>query len=351
VVYTSHPSELVRFVVAEWRERSGRRIRFVQGGTGELLSRLKAEAADSSGPEADLLWGGGAESLAANAELFEPYRSSEDDAIPAAYKAADGSWTGFTVLPMVIAYNARLLGPERAPKGWADLFDPRLAGNIAYADPAASGSAYTILRTMEEILGPESAAMMAAEGGTARLAPDGASGGSRSSSQTGAARVARDFARALGGRLLPESSRVLQAVAAGEYLVGVSFENAALELTSKGSDLGIVYPAEGTSAVPDGVALVRGARNADQARAFIDFVLGPDVAAIVSSRHGRRSARSEASAPEGLPPLSELRTIPYDIEAAARSKPSEIENFARRVREAEAAAKTGGFGGDADRGD
>jgi iron(III) transport system substrate-binding protein len=324
VVYSSHPDELARYVVAEWRERSGASLRLVQGGTGELLARL-AEEARASGPRvsgaADILWGGGAESLAANSFLFEAYRSSEDAKIPAEYKAADGTWTGFTVLPMVIAYNSRLLGPERAPRSWSDLLDPRLAGNIAYADPAASGSAYTALRTMEEALGAQPRAGEVAEGREA---------------------VARRFARALGGRLLPVSSMVLPAVAAGEYLVGISFENAARELTTKGSDLRIVMPAEGTSAIPDGIALVRGAPHPAAARAFIDFVLGPDVASIVASRYGRRSARSDAAAVPGLPALSSFKTLPYDIAAAARAKRDEVERFASYLREAESAPRNGG---------
>jgi len=297
VVYSSHPDELVRSVVAEWRERSGDRVRILRGGTGELLERLAAEAAEASpaqrGGGADLLWGGGAESLAANAALFDAYRSAEDAMFPAAYKAADGTWTGFTLLPMVIAYNSRLLGAERAPRSWADLLDPRLAGNIACADPAASGSAYTILRTMEEAL-------------TAGLGRDEKDRGRRE--------VARRFARALGGRLLPASSMVLPAVASGEFLVGISFENAARELTARGSDLRIVMPAEGTSAIPDGIALVRRAAHPEAARAFIDFVLGPDVAAFMASRYGRRSARMDAAPVPGLPALSDFRIIGYDIE-------------------------------------
>ncbi|MBL8966514.1 MAG: iron ABC transporter substrate-binding protein, partial [Spirochaetaceae bacterium] len=37
VVYSSHPEELVRIVVAEFRDRTGLSVRLVQGGTGELL--------------------------------------------------------------------------------------------------------------------------------------------------------------------------------------------------------------------------------------------------------------------------------------------------------------------------
>lgn len=300
VVYSSHPEELVRVVVAEFRDRTGLSVRLVQAGTGELLRRLRAEAdaGRSPGDSCDLLWGGGAESLAANADLFEPYRSSEAGAIPPEYKAADASWTGFSVLPMVIVYNRRLLPEKDAPADWSELLEPRFSGRIAYADPASSGSAYTILRTA-----------------TAALAREGRA------SATAA------FAGALSGRVLPESSQVIPAVASGEYLVGLSFENAAAETMAAGSDLGVVYPADGTSAVPDGVAVARGSRRREAAARFVDFVLGPDVARVLSGRFGRRSARGDLPPPAGLPALSSLELLPYDIGAAARGKDALVEAF------------------------
>jgi iron(III) transport system substrate-binding protein len=213
---------------------------------------------------------------------------------------------------MVIVYNKRLLPPEHAPKAWADLLEPRFRGRIAYADPAASGSAYTILRTATAALAGDPARSAAGDG-ESRLA--------------GAAGFARALAIALAGRVLPESSQVIPSVASGENLVGLSFENAAAETMAAGPDLGIVYPADGTSAVPDCVALVRGAGRREAAKRFIDFVLGPDVARVLAGRFGRRSARGDIPPPSGLPALSDLELLPYDIAAAAAGKRELVERF------------------------
>jgi len=296
VVYSSHPAEMVREIVGEFRDRTGLRVRIVSGGTGELLARLRKEAPQ---PEADLLWGGGAESLAANEDLFEPYISPEAQAIPANLKDPRGLWTGYTVLPMVLLVNGRLLPAADAPRTWADLGARTFRGNIAYADPAVSGSSYTVLRTM----------LLAGGGGEA-----------------GWSRIA-DFVRALDGALLPESSLVFRSVASGEYLVGLSYENAATDAARTGSDVRIVYPGDGTSAVPDGVAVVRGAAHGEAARSFVDFVLGPDVATVVVLRFGRRSARSDAPIPEGLPPLTSLKLVPYDVGIAASERIPTISRF------------------------
>lgn len=299
VVFSSHPDELAKTIVDEFRERTGLRVRLVSDGTGALLNRL------SSGEAADVLWGGGAESLVANLSLFQPYKSPERAAIPAGLKDDDGYWTGFTVLPMVIMVNARLVPPGAMPSAWADLLEPELAGSVAFADPTSSGSSYTILRTM----------LVAARNVS-------------SGDDEAAWRFVGGFIGAIGAETLSESAMVYRGVASGEYLAGVTYENAGAESLRLGSDVRIVYPEDGTSAVPDGVAILRGAANEDAARRFIDFALGRDVASVVSARFKRRSARADIAAPEGLPQLESVRLLDYDFDAAVAERDATIERFA-----------------------
>jgi len=319
VVYSSHPDELARVVMAEFRDRTGLRVRLVRGGTGEMLARLRSEAGAGKGV-CDVFWGGGAESLAANVDLFEPWTSSEDAAIPEVYKAADRRWNGFTVLPMVIAYNKRLLPAGRVPRSWSDLFEPYFKGSIAYADPNVSASSYTILRTIGSAL--------SRPGGPSRTEVEAA------------------FARALEGKVLGESAAVFPAVASGEYLVGIYHDEAAQELLITGSDLKIVYPADGTSAVPDGVALVNGCAHRVAAGTFIDFVLGVDVARVMGTRFHRRSVRTDSAPIPGQPALSEIPLAPYDIGEAAADKVATLERF-KGYLEAARVGSTGGSAGGA----
>ena len=306
VVYSAHPEELVRLVVTEFRERTGLSVRLVQGGTGELLRRIRAET-EGEAATGDVLWGGGAESLEANSDLFDPYSSPEAAAVPPQYKAADGTWIGFSVLPMVIVYNRRLLPEDRAPKSWGDILHPRFAGRIAYADPETSGSAYTILKIA-----------------TASI----------SRRRLGEAAAAL-FADSLDGRVLGESTQVIPSVASGENLVGLSFENAAAEMTGTGAEIGIVYPADGTSAVPDGVAIIRGSLRRAAAERFVDFVLSSDVARVLSGRFGRRPARADLPPPDGLPSLAALPLLPYDIAAAAKGKDELVAAFKKELGRAD----------------
>lgn len=306
VIYTSHPDDLARTVIDEFRERTGLRVHTVSDGTGALLERLGAE----NGSGADVLWGGGAESLVANIRLFVPYLSPERTAIPASLRDSEGFWTGFTVLPMVIIVNTRLVRESDIPRRWSEVMAPSFAGSVAFADPSRSGSSYTILRTI----------LVAMEEAEKKSPED-------SIRDADEWRIVRDLVRAIGGVPLEESALVYRGVASGEYLVGMTYENAGADSRRLGSDVRVIYPGDGTSAVPDGVAMLHGAPHEDAAKQFIDFVLGQDVARVVSARFGRRSARSDAPVPDGLPSLDTLRLVNYDFDAAVSTRAVTIERF------------------------
>jgi len=303
VILSPHPTELIRLVVDEYRERSGLSVIVRTGGTGSLLERLR------QGEEADLFWGGGVETLVANLDLFEPYRSPEREAVPETLRDAEGYWTGFSVLPMVILVNARLVPREAWPDGWRGLSDPRFTGSVAFADPERSGSAYTALRTM----------LLAAR--------------TTGEADEGWAFIDR-FARVLEGRTLSESAAVYAGVASGEYLLGASYEYAAGASLRLGGDVSVIYPAEGSSAVPDGVAIVKGAPRREAAEAFVDFVLSRDVALAMSVRLSRRSTRGDVAAPAGMPPLGTLRLIDYGFDAAVAERAATLERFTRSLEAA-----------------
>ncbi|WP_373834221.1 extracellular solute-binding protein, partial [Bacteroides heparinolyticus] len=145
VVYSPHPAETINLIIQEFEAKTGIKVEVVAAGTGELLKRVESEV---DNPLGDVLWGGGAESLQAYSGYFEPYQSSELANIDAKYYAKDNTWTGESPLPMVILYNTDLVTDESAITSWADVLKPEFKGKIAMADPAKSGSAYTILATL-----------------------------------------------------------------------------------------------------------------------------------------------------------------------------------------------------------
>lgn len=298
VVYSPHDADPLNAGVNLFMETYPNvKVEVVAAGTGELCNRIAAESAN---PIADVLWGGGADSIAAFKEYFQPYVCANDEFIDEAYKDPDDCWIGESPLPMVIFYNKDILEKEglAVPESWEDLIKPEYKGQIAYCLPSKSGSAYTQLCTM--ILGH------------------------------GGKEEGWDFIKKLydnlDGKIVDSSGKCHKMVADGEFAIGLTIEKSAVKYADDPT-VGFVYPKDGTSAVPDCVSLVKGAPNEENAKLFIDFVTSKECQMEQSQNWGRRPVRSDLDVAEGLAPLSDIPMIDYDFEWAALDKETIIEKF------------------------
>ena len=246
------------------------KVNVVADGTGNLLNRIKAE---SAAPEADILWGGGADSLAAYKDYFQPYKPSCIDLIDPSLYDGDYLWIGESPLPMVFLVNTDLVAEEDIPKSWKDLADPKWEGKIAMADPASSGSAYTQLNTIQS----------------------GSSGAHKN-------------------------------VDSGEYPIGITLEKAAVQYDLEGGHLKMIYPEDGTSAVPDGIAIVKDCKNLELAQLFVEFALSADTQAAQNKDFGRRPIRSDV-VPVGLNPLTDIKLMNYNFDYAGANKADIVEKW------------------------
>ncbi len=293
VIYTSHKEEVYGPIIKEFQQRTGIWVEVVTGGSNELLERIAMEA---EAPACDLMFGGGVESLAAYEDCFEPCEPQDSERLRDVGLSKDKLWTPFSSLPLVLVYNTRLVSEDEV-RGWSDLLDPKWKGRIAFTDPTVSGSSYTAALTLFSCIEGDDWEILA------RLVAN------------------------LDGGALSDSGDVVESVRSGSRYIGVTLEETALKWRSP--EVGIVYPEEGTSAVPDGCALIKGAEHPENARAFLDFILSRDVQELLVSDLSRRSVRTDVHAPEDLPSEAELGIIDYDVHWAGSIK----EEFIRRWSE------------------
>lgn len=294
VVYSPHDADPLNAGVEMFRQAYPNiEVEIIAAGTGELCQRIVAEAEN---PQGDVLWGGGADTLAAYTDYFAPYVCANDDVIGEAYKATDDLWIGESPLPMVFIYNKTLIDEADVPTTWEGLCDEALKGKIAYASPAKSGSAYTQLCTMLF---------------------------SQPTLDEGWALVEKFIAN-LDGKIQDSSGNCHKLVASGEYAMGVTIEKSAV-LYADNPDIGFLYP-EKNSAVPDGVALIKNCPNEENAKLFIDFVTSLDCQTAQNADWARRPVRSDLS-PVGLCELSELDLGDYDFATAATQKEAFVEKW------------------------
>lgn len=286
IIYTPHPIDLRDPVLLEFRRRTGIACTAVSAGTGELIARLQAEKR-SGGRGADVFWGGGIESLEAASDLFEPYTSMDIPFIDEVSQSPKRLYQPFSVMTLGIVYNTRLVSAAEAPKSWKDLADPLFRGRLIMADPELSGSAYSIIR-----------AILQAE-------PDPLTVLGRLKSAAGSSGIAPSWA-------------IVPAVSSGGFFAGLCSEDAALKSIDAGAPVSFVYPASGSFAVPDGVALVAESPLKDAAALFIDFVLSHDAQAVMSEESRRRSVRRDLKPPDRALPLSDIGLLPFSTGAGEK---------------------------------
>ncbi len=143
-MYTSHKEEVYWPIIQEFEARTGIWVEVEAGGTSELLARLRREA---DAPAADVMFGGGVDSLEAYQDCFSPYFCAGWEGLDPAMRSEEGLWTPFSALPVVLIYNTKLVVPGQIT-GWRDLFSPAWQGRIAFCDPSVSGSSFTGLITL-----------------------------------------------------------------------------------------------------------------------------------------------------------------------------------------------------------
>ncbi|MBI3372113.1 MAG: extracellular solute-binding protein [Betaproteobacteria bacterium] len=303
VIYSSNDDTLHKLVFTAFTKETGIAVEPVTAGSGVVVKRIQTE---KDRPGGDIVWGVSRSLLETNKQLFAPYRSKHHEAIPPELRDPADLWIGTNLHLMVILQNTKVLPEGQGPKAWADLLDPKWKGKIAFTDPANSGSAYTTITMLVELFG----------GGDA-----------------GWAKVKQLIANT---RVLNRSSLVFQGVGNGEYPLGISLEYAGHVWAAGGAPVKTVYPADGTLAQMEGVAIVKGGPNAEAARAFVDYVNRKDVREMIIKGTFRRPARQDldlAKLPGSMPALSALKLLPYKEEAWTAARAATLDKIKDMVQQ------------------
>ena len=203
-----------------------------------------------------------------------------------AYKTS-GRWLPYTGILNVFVVNTKKLKPDEYPKTWADLAQPRFKNLVSMADAEKSGSAYMQLNTFLTIYG------------------DNAAGWDKF----------KDVFKNVS--VSASSGAVPRFVNDGEAVVGITLEDNAYLYLKGGGPVAIVYPADGTSVIADGMALVKGAPNPAAGKAFIDWALSFKTQSMAVQELGRRPIRKDVPPLAALKPLDQVKLVKYDIKNAA----------------------------------
>jgi iron(III) transport system substrate-binding protein len=275
----------------EFTRATGVRVLQTRKATGEALAQLRAEAAN---PKTDLWWGGTGDPYyqAAELGLLDAYRPDYLGDLHGwavrQYAMSQNHVGGFYTSAIGFGWNEEVLKRKNlpAPKCWKDLLDPRYKGEIETSHPGSSGTGYTILAGLVQMMGEEQAF---------------------------------DYLKKLHRNVTQytrSGTAQARSVAKGEVGIGVSFifgfDNE--RLTNK-FPVFAAAPCEGTSYEIGGIALVKGSRNREAARRYYDWLMGREGQQVGARANSLQVPANKTFRPDPrIPALDDVRLIKYDFE-------------------------------------
>lgn len=250
-------------------ELTGAKVEFLSMSSGEVITRTKAEGK----PMADLWFGGGLDAFMAAKEdgLLDSYKSEMTDKVPERFRDEEGYYTskGLTVVGFIV--NDQILEEKglEAPKTWKDLAKEEYKGEIIMSNPAISGTNYAALKGLLDLYGEEE--------GWALFEKINEN---------------IDFYSKRGKD--PQEK-----TAQGEFAIGIIPVDKKAFDAAEDNGLSVVYPEDGVSWVPEGVAVFKDSENADVAKAFEDFMLTKEAQKMIAEIDGKDTNQLIVEGAEG----------------------------------------------------
>ena len=302
VLYASTPEEFLNVVISEYEAATGVEVQVVSAGTGELYKRVEAEG---DNPLGDVFLGGMVSSgYVPKIDLWEPYVSPLDTDLPEAFRNTTGKVTSFSMVPTAIMRNDELLASLGVEiQGFEDLLNPALKGKIVMPDPTATSSGWEALVNILYAMG----------------------GGDTDEGWAFVDKLLEN----LDGKVLTSSGAVHKGCAGGEYAAALIAESMADTYINQGLPASRIFMSEGVVVNVDGVAIIKGAKNMENAQKFIDFLISRDFQqTMVGLELPRRPVRTDIDMSNSkMSPTDEINQIAVDFDYVAAHKAEMQEHF------------------------
>ncbi|RFZ86144.1 extracellular solute-binding protein [Shinella sp. WSJ-2] len=265
------------------------KVNMVRMSSGEAYAKIRAEARN---PKTDLWWAGTGDPhlQAASEGLTEEYKSPMLDQLQDwAKNQAESS--GFKTVGVYAGalgwgYNTEIFKQKgyKEPVCWADLLAPELKGEIQIANPNSSGTAYTALASLVQIMGEDKAF---------------------------------EYLKSLNANIsqyTKSGSAPVKAAARGETGLGIVFMHDAVAQTAEGFPVKSIAPCEGTGYEIGSMSIVKGARNMENAKTWYDWSLQPEVQSrMKDAKSFQLPSNKTAEIPKEAPRFEDIKLIDYDF--------------------------------------
>ncbi|MCF8167987.1 MAG: ABC transporter substrate-binding protein [Rhodoferax sp.] len=287
-VICSVQAEWCNMIGTVYTRTTGTKINIAMKGSGEALAQLIAER---DNPKTDIWFGGTGDPhlQAAEQNLTLEYKSpslpqlhgwAQQQASQSQFKTV-GIYSG----PLGFGYNTELIAKKKLaiPKTWNDLLVPALKGEIQVANPASSGTAYTMVATLVQLMGEDKAF---------------------------------EYMKQLHKNISQytrSGTGPIKAAARGETTVSISFVHDAPGEKLNGFPVETVTPADGTGAEIGSMSIIKGARNLDAAKKFYEWALTPSAQEMAAAaKQFQLPSNKAAKVDRNVPDFKKIKFINYD---------------------------------------
>ncbi|MCB2340312.1 ABC transporter substrate-binding protein [Clostridium estertheticum] len=298
VVYSPNSEAIINTIIPMFEKETGIKVELVSAGTGELLKRLQSE---KENPYADVMFGGSRSQFVQNPDIFQKYISPNDKYLIDGHKNTSGYITSYIADGSVILVNTKLIGDIKI-EGYADLLNPALKGKIATADPSSSSSAFAQLTNM-----------LLAMGGNY-------------TSDKGWSYVKKLFAN-VDGKIASGSGAAHKSVADGEYIAALTYEDPSASYVKSKAAVKIVYPKEGTVFLDASSAIVKGSKNVDNAKKFIDYIISKNAQDAFGSQLTNRPLRKNTKLGTYMTSMDKIKLIKEDTTYVDKNKTNIVKKY------------------------
>ncbi len=283
--YSIMPEKYASKVFAEFTKDTGIKVNFLRFSAGEALARLTAE---KKNPQVDVMLGGPADTYAAakKDDIFEPYRPKDSDAIPAKFRDPENRWTGIGIIPLCFLTNEKFLEKNgmKAPTKWDDLLDPKYKNNLQMADARTSGTATERIYSLVKVKGEDAAFAY----------------------QKKLNDNIQMYTKSGAGGAMP--------IATGQCASGIFYIVDALDIKQQGYPVVITYPEDGVSYGIEGTGIVKGAKNMDAAKKFVDWAASKKFADfIVANKINYVPTRTDVKTDNPILDLKKINMKEVDV--------------------------------------
>lgn len=274
-------------------------IEFLCASGGDLAERVIAERAN---PQADVVMGLVQTNMyQLKAEgLLEPYTPAWTTGLPDAYKDPEGYFYSFWQTPIVIAYNPEFV--KNPPKDWLALGDAEWKDKFIVGNSGGQTTRTYLLGMLAYFYDAKTGQIK----------------------EEGWEQLRKFYANAYG---MPVSTSDQWAMMKdGSVPVMLNwFGGVKQKAVQNGVKVEYVRPSGGTPIVAEGIGLVKGCKNPENAKAFIEWWGKPETMAAYAAQFGQAPAH----------PLA-IAMCPADVKADAemfKAQPIDYANFSKKTDE------------------